>query len=83
MNKNIVKIIKRYKKTVAEDILSASQLRPPPAKAQITNQREMIRMVNSWIDERGANRQTEEIAASSNLLAWKIIPEDSKENKDD
>jgi hypothetical protein len=80
MNKNKIKIIKRFKETDAENITNPSRKSRQSAKAKINTQREMIDVVNGWIDERGANRRDEEFASLGELLNWKTNFDDSEEN---
>lgn len=68
-----MKIIKRKREVVPEITTTDSPILPPSLQARIDDRRGMVNVVKSWIVERDANRQTEKIAATRSLFAWRTV----------
>ena len=68
-----MKIIKRKREVVPENMTTDLQILLPSPQARIDDRRGMVNVVKSWIVERDANRQTEKIAATRRLFAWKTV----------
>ena len=68
-----MKVIKRKREVIPEIMTNDLPILLPSLKAQIDDRRGMVNVVKSWIVERDANRQTEKIAATRSLFAWKTV----------
>lgn len=78
MSKSHIKVIKKNKPPVSENNLPEDT---ESANIQTAAQRHMVSVVKGWIDGRIASRRTEELAASGDLVTWKIIKDDLQETQ--